>query len=41
MPLTRFGAYLPLIGDIFRDMSVTRREFIHGAGVGSLHEKRL
>ena len=38
---TLFGAYLPLIGDIFRDLCVTRREIIHGAGMGSLFGKRL
>ena len=38
---TRFGAYLPLIGDIFRDLRVTRRDIIHGTGMGSLYEKRL
>ena len=39
--LTPFGAYLPLVGDIFRDWSVTRRVIIHGGGMGSFYEKRL
>ena len=39
--MTRFNAYLLLTDDIFEDLSVARREIIHGAGMGSLYEKRL
>ena len=35
--MTRFNAYLLLTDDIFEDLSVARREIIHGAGMGSLY----
>ena len=37
----RFHAYLLLTGDHFRDMRVTRREIVHGTGMGSFSLNRL